>query len=56
LAAWADFDELGNVTVRYLFGDGTDEILARFRNGDETAWYLTDHLGTVRDIVDDAGV
>ncbi len=53
--AWADYDAAGNVLARYLFGDGTDEIIARFRPGDGTAWYLTDHLGTVRDLVDAAG-
>ncbi len=32
-----------------------DEILARWRPGEGTAWYLTDHLGTVRDIVNALG-
>src|SRR5262249_10515824 len=27
--AWADYDAAGNVLTRYLFGDGSDEILAR---------------------------
>jgi YD repeat-containing protein len=52
---WADFDGAGMVTARYLFGEQTDQILARFRPGEGTAWYLTDHLGTVRDIVDATG-
>jgi len=53
--AWADYDESENVLARYLFGDRIDEIIARWTPSDGTAWYLTDHLGTVRDIVDDAG-
>ena len=52
---WADFDAAGNVTARYLFGQTIDELLARYRPGEGTAWYLTDHLGTVRDIVNAAG-
>ena len=52
---WADFDAAGNVTARYLFGQNIDELLARYRPGEGTAWYLTDHLGTVRDIVNAAG-
>src|SRR5690606_6358241 len=53
--AWADFDESEDVLARYLFGDIVDEIVARWTPTDKTAWYLTDHLGTVRDLVDDAG-
>jgi RHS repeat-associated protein len=52
---WADFDGSGNLVARYLFGDQTDEILARFRPGEGIAWYLTDHLGTVRDLVGSSG-
>jgi RHS repeat-associated protein len=54
-AAWADFDGNGNVKSRYLFGDNIDEILARQRPGEGVAWYLTDRLGTVRDLVNNAG-
>jgi RHS repeat-associated protein len=52
---WADFDGGGVIVARYLHGDQLDEILARYRPGQGTAWYLTDHLGTVRDIVDATG-
>jgi RHS repeat-associated protein len=54
--AWADYSASGQVLARYLFGQGADEILARFRPGEGTAWYLTDRLGSVRDIVNAAGV
>jgi RHS repeat-associated protein len=52
---WSDHDAAGNVTARYLFADNLDQILARHRPGEGTAWYLTDHLGTVRDITDATG-
>lgn len=62
--AWADFDAAGNVTARYLFGQELDSNVARWRPATVggapqtfagTAWHLTDHLGSVRDIVDAAG-
>lgn len=52
---WADFDDGGVVLARYLFGDIIDEVLARYQPTDGTAWYLTDNVGTIRDIVDAAG-
>jgi RHS repeat-associated protein len=48
------FDENGNVNHRYLFGDGVDQIEADESNG-TVLWALTDHLGSVRDVVDDSG-
>lgn len=48
--SWADFDGTGTVTARYLHGARIDELLARTRASDGRGWYLTDHLGTVRDI------
>jgi RHS repeat-associated protein len=47
-------DENGNVNHRYLFGNGVDQIEADESNGN-VLWALTDHLGSVRDIVDDSG-
>ena len=58
---YADFNGSGSLTERYLFGPGVvngavvDEILARTSSGGTTAWYLTDKLGSVRDIVDTSG-
>ncbi|MCA6564983.1 MAG: hypothetical protein IM559_12415 [Pseudanabaena sp. M151S2SP2A07QC] len=48
------FDENGNVNHRYLFGNGIDQIEADESNGN-VLWALTDHLGSVRDVVDDSG-
>ena len=53
--AWADLLPDGSVDTRYLFGAGTDEILARWRPGEGTAWYLADRLGSITHLVDDAG-
>jgi RHS repeat-associated protein len=48
------FDEYGNVNHRYLFGNGVDQIEADESNGN-VLWALSDHLGSVRDVVDDSG-
>jgi RHS repeat-associated protein len=48
------FDENGNVNHRYLFGDGVDQIEADESNGN-VLWALSDHLGSVRDVVDNSG-
>jgi len=52
---WADFDSNGNVIARYMYGDQIDEILARWQSGGGTSWYLTDRLGSVRDLVGATG-
>jgi RHS repeat-associated protein len=53
--AWADFNAAGQVVARYLAGAGTDELLGRVRPGEGVAWYLGDHLGSVRDLVSAGG-
>jgi RHS repeat-associated protein len=40
---------------RYLHGPAIDQVLAQEESGGEVYWHLTDHLGTVRDMVDDDG-
>jgi RHS repeat-associated protein len=58
---YADFNSSGAVQDRYVYGPGVvdgavvDEILARVDSGGNTAWYLTDHLGSVRDLVSSSG-
>jgi RHS repeat-associated protein len=52
---YADFNSSGAVQMRYLYGPAVDEILARVDSGGNTAWYLTDHLGSVRDLVSSSG-
>jgi RHS repeat-associated protein len=51
---WADAVG-GSISARYLYGDGADEILARWRSADGTAWYLADKQGTIRDLLDNSG-
>ena len=52
---WLDADVTGTVTARYMHGDAVDQPLARYRPGEGTAWYLADHLGSVRAIANSSG-
>jgi RHS repeat-associated protein len=60
---WLEANGAGSVTVRYLHGDGVDDPIARYRTDQESlsavgqglAWYLTDHLGSVRAIAEGSG-
>jgi RHS repeat-associated protein len=61
---YADFNVIngsGSLTTRYLYAPGiasgalVDQVLARTSSGGTTAWYLTDKLGSARDIVDTSG-
>jgi RHS repeat-associated protein len=51
------FDGNGTLTNRYMFGNGVDQIEAdeQLATG-TTLWALTDHLGSVRDVVDNSGI
>jgi RHS repeat-associated protein len=52
---WADFNSAGGVAARYLYGPNVDELLARQRPNDGVTWYLTDRLGSVRDMANATG-
>ena len=53
--AYADFTGQ-TLTTRYLYGNEPDQLLARTdANGNSTAWYLTDNIGSIRQIVDANG-
>lgn len=54
-AVWLDASASGEITARYLQADGIDSLLARYRTSDGLTWYITDHLGSVRALVDTAG-
>jgi RHS repeat-associated protein len=41
---------------RYLHGPAVDQVLAQDDGVGNTLWHLSDHLGTVRDLVDSTGV
>ncbi|MEM6472792.1 MAG: RHS repeat-associated core domain-containing protein, partial [Planctomycetota bacterium] len=52
---WADFGETGQILTRYMFGDSIDSNIGRWRVGEESAWYLTDYIGTTRVTLNKAG-
>ena len=52
---WLQADGNGSVTDRYMHGDGVDDPIARYGTGQGLAWYLTDHLGSVRAIANASG-
>jgi RHS repeat-associated protein len=56
---WADVTTTGMLLARYVYGDGVDQIWARaipsgLTNAGVT-WYITDRLGSVRDLMDNSG-
>ncbi len=55
--AWAALD--GNngdaLQTRYLYLAGPDQPAAQISASGDVGWYLTDHLGSVREIVNDQG-
>jgi RHS repeat-associated protein len=52
---YADFSSAGALQERYLYGPAVDAILARNDASNNFAWYLTDRLGSVRDVVNTSG-
>ncbi|HXG09279.1 MAG TPA: RHS repeat-associated core domain-containing protein [Gemmataceae bacterium] len=52
---WADLDGDGSLTNRYLHGDAVDQVFADIAANGDVSWYLTDQLGSVRDMVDRYG-
>jgi RHS repeat-associated protein len=49
------FDETGTQTHRYLHGPQIDQVLAEETAAGETHWALSDHQGSVRDVIDNSG-
>ena len=48
------FDDNGNQTHRYFHGPQIDQILAEETANGDTHWALTDHQGSVRDVIDNS--
>ena len=44
------------MTTRYLRGDVIDQVFAASTSGGTAYWYLTDHLGSIRDVIDSTAV
>ena len=51
---WATFDASGSLTSRQIQGDGIDQHFASVAGG-SVSWYLTDHLGSIRAVLDNSG-
>jgi RHS repeat-associated protein len=51
-----ELDGVGNITHRLLHGPVTDMVLADQTADGVVHWMLSDHLGTVRDIINNAGI
>jgi RHS repeat-associated protein len=51
----ATVNSSGTVISRYIAGQQPDQWLARVDNGGSVNWYLTDHLDSIREIVNNAG-
>jgi RHS repeat-associated protein len=53
--AWADLDDSNAITTRRLYLDTVDALFARIDSEGDVAWYLTDRLGSIRDLMDTDG-
>jgi RHS repeat-associated protein len=53
--AWEDLSNGNVLLVRRLYLDDSDQMLARLSASGAAAWYDTDHLGSVKDVVNYAG-
>ena len=51
----AELDAEGVCQVRYVWGDGADELLAILRPGQSPRYVHADHLGSVRALTDERG-
>jgi RHS repeat-associated protein len=49
------FDEVGNLTHRYLYGSVIDQVLADETSSGQILWALSDNQGSVQDVIDSAG-
>jgi RHS repeat-associated protein len=52
---WADLNGSNGLVTRYILGDRVDQLIARISSSGTAAWYLTDRLGSVRNITDNSG-
>jgi RHS repeat-associated protein len=53
--AFADLNSSNQLQMRRLYFNGVDQLFARINSSGTAAWYLTDRLGSVRDIADNTG-
>ncbi len=53
--AYMDFNGSGTLTMRYLNGAGMDQRYAREDASGNVAWYITDNVGSVRELAETNG-
>jgi RHS repeat-associated protein len=53
--AWADVTSGNAIVIRYVRGGSANQLLTQIDGSGNLSWYLTDHLGSVRDIANSAG-
>ena len=51
---WVDLNSSNQLQMRHLYLNGVDQIFAREDSSGNVAWYLTDHLGSIRIVVNSA--
>jgi RHS repeat-associated protein len=51
---WADLNGSNVVQMRRLYLQGIDQVFARIDSGGSAAWYLTDHVGSIREVINSA--
>ena len=52
---WVRFNAAREVVHRFLFTDTVDQLVAQWTASESLAWAIPDHLGTIRDLVNNAG-
>src|SRR5581483_6230740 len=51
---WVDLNGSNQLQMRHFYVDGVDQIFARIDSSGNAAWYLTDHLGSIREVINSA--
>jgi RHS repeat-associated protein len=49
--AWVDLNGSNGLQMRRMYLEGVDQVFARVNSSGDAAWYLADHLGSVREVV-----
>jgi RHS repeat-associated protein len=51
---WADLNNSNQLVTRHLFLEGLDSIFARMDSSGTVTWYLSDHLGSIRGLMNNS--
>jgi RHS repeat-associated protein len=52
---WADLNGGNQIETRRLYLNAIDAVFARIGSGGSVAWYLSDHLGSIRGLMNNSG-